>query len=509
MTSIMKSPFYPHDTTPSVTIRPLAYVIAVGVVVITVGIAFLMHHLMPHASLSLLFLTGVLIVSARTGLGPSLVASALSFLAYNFLFTPPYYTFEVADDGDVATLIFFLVIAAITGNLAARMHLEIAKRRASLQRISNLYEFSRRMSSAAGSSAVLEVLADHLSQSLGKTVIVLLNDAKGNIHEMARAGQPATLPQNIISSVWTENSNTTITNGQWHFIKLNTSSEPIGMVAVYGKLDEEQLSLAYSLCDQAAIVLDRTQLVADLEQARLVSETEQLRSALLSSVSHDLRTPLASIIGSTTSLLEYGESFSHADRKELLATVVTEAQRLDRHIQNLLDMTRLGQGNLTLQREWVDLHDIISSAISRLQESINGLSIDIEIAPRIPLIWVHGVLIEQAMVNLLDNAIRFSPEDGHIIITATSTENEVEINLCDSGPGIPENEREKIFDMFYSVRQGDRSHLQGSGLGLAICRGMVAAHSGTVTAHDGIDGQGTCMRITLPLIYPDGVNRHD
>lgn len=482
---------------------PRAYGVAAGVVLVTVALAFLLHRLMPHASLSLLFLTGVIFVAARTGPGPSLFAGLLSFLAYNLLFTPPYYTFGVADDGDVATLAFFLITAAITGNLAARMYGEMARRRTSLQRISNLYEFGRRMSSAAGATGVMDALADHLARSLGRSVAVLVPDAEGNPSIGARAGGAVAIPAAIMDLVRAPAGMEPLVSGGWHVIALATRSEPRGRVAIGATLDAEQLDLARSLCDQAAVALDRTRLVADLEQVRLVSETEQLRSALLSSISHDLRTPLASIIGSTTSLLEYGDSFSAADRRELLATVVEEAQRLDRHIQNLLDMTRLGHGSLTLSRDWVDLHDIVGSAVGRLRDVLKGMPVDVGIADTVPLLWVHGVLIEQALVNLLDNAIRFSPPDGRLSITAIASGGHIEIELCDDGPGIPEDEREKIFDMFYTVRQGDRSHLQGTGLGLAICRGMVAAHGGSVTAHDGRNGRGTCMRIVLPVVTPD------
>ncbi len=500
----MQHTSYSSSIGPKTGFRISVYVGAVAVVLISVAMAFLLHQLMPHASLSLLFLTGVLIVAARTGLGPSLFASVLSFLAFNFFFTPPYYTLEVADDGDVATLVFFLLMAAITGKLAARMHQEMDKRQTSLQRISNLYDFSRRMSSAAGTEAVLEALADHLAHSISSSVAVLITQSGEDPTIWTQAGQPLQLQQEEIEAAWAQIGAEPIRGENWLFLQLATNQEPMGMVVIQPQVDSEQIDLARSLCDQAAIALDRTKLVGDLEQASLVSETEQLRSALLSSVSHDLRTPLASIIGSTTSLLEYGESFSVENRKELLATVVEEAQRLDRHIQNLLDMTRLGQGTLTLKRDWVDLHDVVFSAVSRLRDAIKELPISVDIAPDVPLLWVHGILIEQALVNLLDNAVCFSPADGHITLRARMQNGQVVIDLCDCGPGIPEDEREKIFDMFYTMRKGDRGDLQGTGLGLAICRGMVAAHGGSVTAHDGLDGRGTCMRIELPLVQPDG-----
>ncbi len=427
----------------NVTANPsmMHYAGAVGVVLISVVLASPVHRLMPHASLSLLFLAGVLIVSVRTGLGPSLFSSVLSFLAFNFFFTQPYYTFAVADDGDVATLVFFLFMAAITGNLAARMHKEMDKSQTSLQRISNLYEFNRRMSSAVGADAVLEALADHLSHSIGRSVAVLMARAGEALKMCAQAGEEMILEQDSLEYAWRHSGMGPIVKSPWNFLKLVTNQDPIGMVAIYGELDSEQMTLARTLCDQAAIVLDRTNLVGDLEKARLVSETERLRSALLSSVSHDLRTPLASIVGSTTSLLEYGESFRSEDRKELLATVLDEARRLDRHIQNLLDMTRLGQGSLDLKRDWVDVHDIVSSAVSRLKDTIKGLSIRVDIAEDVPLLWVHGILIEQALVNLLDNAACFSPIEGEIAISVRVDRDMVMLDVCDSGPGIPEEER--------------------------------------------------------------------
>ncbi len=483
------------------------YAGAVGVVLISVVLASPVHRLMPHASLSLLFLTGVLIVSARTGLGPSMFSSALSFLAFNFFFTQPYYTLEVADDGDVATLVFFLFMAAITGNLAARMHREMDKSQASLQRISNLYEFNRRMSSAVGAEAVLDALADHLANSIGVPVVVLKALSGEPLMVCAQAGGEVEPEQASIDVAWKQDGMSPAIDSPWNFVKLTTNQEPIGMVAIYGDMDSEQLTLAQTLCDQAAIVLDRTNLVGDLEEARLVSETERLRSALLSSVSHDLRTPLASIIGSTTSLLEYGESFSNEDRMELMATVLDEARRLDRHIQNLLDMTRLGQGSLDLKRDWVDIHDIVSSAVSRIRDTIKEISINVDISEDVPLLWVHGILIEQALVNLLDNAVCFSPSQGKITITVSAHEDLVVLDVCDSGPGIPEHERDKIFDMFYTVGKGDSGKTKGTGLGLAICRGMIAAHGGSVTALDGIGGVGICMHVELPIMQPNGVGQ--
>jgi len=187
----------------------------------------------------------------------------------------------------------------------------------------------------------------------------------------------------------------------------------------------------------------------------------------------------------------------------LLLTVVEESMRLDRHIQNLLDMTRIGQGGLRLRRDWVEVHDTISSALSRLRDDLRDFQVDVEITPPMPLLWIHGVLIEQALVNLLDNAIRYSPTNGRIRVCARAKGAVVEIDVCDEGAGIPESEREKVFDMFYTAQHGDRSKHKGTGLGLTICRGMVGAHHGEVMALEGPGGRGTCMRITLPIYDRD------
>lgn len=446
----------------------VGYLLAMVIVVAMVGIAFVLHRFLPHANLSLLFLTGVLLVSATTGMGPSLLAGSLSFLAYNFLFTTPYYTLDVADESDFATLAFFLLMAAVTGHLAATMRRESSRRQTSLQRISKLYEFSSQIVSVLGAEEVLDVLREHLERCLERPVRIIRGEAPPEADGFAQLG-------------------------------LTINGRTLGTAVFRGAADPEQFEIARSLCEQAAVALDRTRLAQELESSRLVAETEQLRSALLSSVSHDLRTPLAAIIGSSSSLLEYGGAFSDSDKRELLHTVLSEAQRLDRYVQNLLDMTRLGHGKLSLRRDWVDVRDLVASAAGRLDAEAQCVAIETRVEDGLPLLWVHGALIEQALFNLIDNAVRFSPPDGRVEIAACMDGDWIEFRVTDAGPGISEVDREKVFDMFYTVRDGDRSALQGTGLGLAICRGMVGAHGGTVTVASGPRGRGTCMRMRLPL----------
>ncbi|TVU88595.1 sensor histidine kinase [Vreelandella titanicae] len=253
---------------------------------------------------------------------------------------------------------------------------------------------------------------------------------------------------------------------------------------------------------------DSRQRLLELSAARLAEEQERLRSALLSSVSHDLRTPLASIIGAASSLRTLDAQLSQQDRFALLDGVLSESERLNRYIQNLLDMTRLGHGDMKIERDWVAFDDLVTSALKRLGSALEGFQVAKNWANNLPLLYVHPALIEQALVNVLENAARFSPLHGRITIEAQcSDENSdgdhsvLQFSVSDQGPGIPAALRERVFDMFVTGNEGDRS-LHGSGLGLAICRGMLGAHAGQIHASPGPDGVGTRITMTLPLSAP-------
>jgi two-component system sensor histidine kinase KdpD len=259
-------------------------------------------------------------------------------------------------------------------------------------------------------------------------------------------------------------------------------------------------SFALAVSAQGAQALERARLASELEGARVQGETERLRNALLSSVSHDLRSPLASIIGAAGTLANYGERLPDEERRQLLDAILGEGQRLDRYIQNLLDMTRLGHGTLKLNRDWFDIAEIVGSATARLHRLFPELRLETRLPAEPVLVYVHPALIEQALFNILENAARFSPPDQPVRVEVRVRDAQLLIDVSDRGPGIPEDERARIFDMFYSVSRGDRAP-PGTGLGLAICRGMIGAHGGTVAALPR-EGGGTTIRITLPLAEP-------
>jgi two-component system sensor histidine kinase KdpD len=266
-------------------------------------------------------------------------------------------------------------------------------------------------------------------------------------------------------------------------------------------LAPEDSRLLGVLADQAAVAIERTTLVADVEAARLATETERLRSALLSSLSHDLRTPLVSILGAATSLIKYDDALNPKDRRELSTTIQDEAERLNRFVQNLLDMTKLGSGALKPNADWADLRDVVHAAIERSGRLLQGRQVKIDIDPALPLLCLDSVLMEQVFFNLLDNACKYSPPGSTVTVWARGRKGQALIEVCDQGAGIPEADRQRVFDMFYRVEQTDKQ-TAGTGLGLAICRGIVEGHGGTIKAEPGLHGTGTCIVIHLPIGQP-------
>ena len=464
--------------------------IASAVVGAAAAIAPVLQRL-PHANLSLLFMTGVLIVAVRHGLWPSVYASFLSFLAFNFFFTDPRYTFKVGEEGDVATLLFFLLMASLTANLAARMRDAMAKRERATARTSALQLMTRRVAGAASAAQVLQILTDQLADDFACNVIAAADDhgSGGRSKVVSAHGTEPPADAHALLQPAAERPG-------WTVLPLRTGIGRVGSVAVHRKLlSREELTHASVVTEQAAVAIERAMLVSDLERTKLESERQELRVALLSSISHDLRTPLSAVIGAASSLLAY-ESLDRTDRDVLLNSILEEAERLDRYIQNLLDMTRLSQGGLELQRDWEDVRDLASAAAKRLRLATRAVSLALDIADDAQLIHVHGDLMEQVFVNLLDNAARHSPEHGTIRIVSRRCGNTVDIEVRDDGPGIPASERERVFDPFYRVHERDRK--SGTGLGLSICRGIVSAHGGEVTAHAGPQGRGTSIRVRLP-----------
>lgn len=475
-------------------------------------VAWLTERFVLVADLSLVYIVAVLIVASRTRTAVAVYAAVLSFLSYNFFFTEPRLTFYIYARQDLLTVVLFLVAALIAGRLASKLRGQVLSLRAANAHTTALQTLGRRLATAADEAEVRRAAVQAMREYLGAEVMLLMRPSLAGSLSLALA-DPVSAPLDINTQAaadWCAEHRQpagrftdTLQASSWWFLPVMTGERALGVVALrfpesMTRLTPEVEGLTQAMVQDLAQALARARLVEALEGARVQGETERLRAALLSSVSHDLRSPLAAIIGSAESLAAYRERLSDDDRQTLAEGILSEGQRLDRYIQNLLDMTRLGHGTLKLHRDWVDLDEIAASALTRLRKAFPEVQVDIEFAPVLPLLYVHAALIEQALFNILENAARFSPEGESVRLSAAIVGGHLRIDITDRGPGIPEEERRRVFDMFYSAARGDHGK-QSTGLGLSICQGMIGAHGGSVEALPGPDGIGTVIRVSLPV----------
>ncbi len=490
-------------------IDPRPYVATAAIIAAALGIGLVLQQFLSVQNISLVFLTGILVSAIRFGLLPSLFACLISVLAYNFFFLPPLYTFTIADPENVVALFFFLIVAVIASNLAGRTRNQVLTARSRARTTEELFAFSRKLAGIATLDDLLWATVYQIASML-KVRVVLLLPLGDSI--AVRAGYP---PEDqlddadLAAAQWTWEHNRaagrgadTLPGAKRLFLPLRTGRAPIGVLGIDRDepgppLTPDGRRLLDALADQAAVAIERITLVEDIDRARVTAETERLRAALLTSVSHDLRTPLASIIGSLTSLRSYGDGYDDATRETLMATIQAEAERLNRFIGNLLDMTRLEAGAIEIKPEPEDLTEIVGTALQRAGRLLAEHRVEVDLAPDLPLLRADYLLLEQALFNLLDNAAKYAPAGSLVRISARRERGSVAIEVTDEGPGVPPGDLERIFDKFYRVQQQDRQRA-GTGLGLAICRGFIAALGGTITAGSRSDRSGAVFTIRLP-----------
>lgn len=478
-------------------------------------LAALLDVFLPVASLALVLICAVVIVGVRSRTSVAVYAGVLSFLAYNFFFTEPRFTLRIQNAEDVTAVLAFLLAALVCGHLATRLHAQVVMLRAANDHARALQALGVRLSAAVDEAQVFQSGCEALATSLGCDAVIMRREPGGGGALRRAGGDPPNAhieAKDVAAADWVAEHGQpagrftdTLAGSPWLFLPLIVEETHLGAVGLrfppsQELLADEQRQLGEAIVQQVALAADRVQLADSLESARVESETERLRTALLSSVSHDLRSPLASMIGATTSLSAYGDSMEAADRRELLESIRSEGERLDRYIQNLLDMTRLGSGPMKLKRDWIGLDELLGTAAARLHRLFPGVELKTRFSEELPLLWVHPALVEQALFNILENAAKYSPPGEPIVVQGTSSERKLVLDITDRGPGIPEDERRRIFDMFFSAARGDRG--PGTGLGLAIVRGLIGAHGGNVEALAGPGGIGTTIRVTLPATEP-------
>ena len=486
-----------------------AFLGSLGVVAVSLGAALLLHQMLSLASVAMAFITAVLVAAVVYGLWPALFASFLSVLAYNFFFLPPLYTFTIEDPENVAALFFFAVTAVIASNLTARVRAQAIVARQRARTTEELYQFSRKLAGAANLDDLLWATVHQIALMLKVRVVILLPE-EGTV--TVRAGFP---PEDTLDAAdvaaarwsWEKNhvagrGSDTLPGAKRLFKPMNTGRGAVGVIGIDSDepgpiLTPDQHRLLDALSDQAALAIERVNLVEDVDRARLAVETDRLRAALLTSISHDLRTPLASILGSATSLSSQGDTLSASTHADLIRNIQDEAERLNRFIGNLLDMTRLESGPLRLNTGPVELSDVIGSALHRARKILANHRTQVTLQPDLPMLDVDEVLFEQALFNLLDNAGKYAPAGSLVTVRAWRDDGRIGVQVLDEGPGIPDVDLEHVFDKFYRTGPADRRRA-GTGLGLAICRGFVEAMNGTIVATNRTDRSGAVFTIKLP-----------
>jgi len=511
-------------TAPSVNVRAWRdYAWSSLAVGLTIGIAWIFNAAMSHAlgSIGMLFLVPVLLSAVTFGLRPALFTALLSALTYNFFFLPPLYTFTVADPNNLLSFTVLLFVAIIVGNLAARVRVQadIASARARIT--AELYSYAGKLAGIARLDDILWAAAFQIASMLKTNVVILLPDPVTG-RPAIRAGYPPEDEldlQDLAAAGWCWDHATpagrnaeTLPGAKRLFLPMRTGVGLVGVIGLHRFNEKtwftpDDRRLLDALIDQTALAIERSQLVERVDEAQVHVEADKLRVAMLTSLSHDLRTPLASILGSATTLLSNRNLYDSKQTDELLATIRDEAERLDRFVGNLLDMSRLEAGALGVKLEVVDVAELVEAASKRLARRLSGHQIKFDFPDDLPLVSVDPLLLEQTIVNLLDNAAKYAPSTSCIRVGARVSANVVLLTIEDEGPGIPPEALPHIFDKFYRAKAADR-RVAGTGLGLAVARGFVEAFGGRLDAANRTDRIGAVLTVSLP-ISPKAMNADD
>ncbi|BBD97154.1 sensor histidine kinase KdpD [Sphingobium amiense] len=489
--------------------RPADYVRAILLIAATTVIGRLLIETIDLSNISLLFLIPVMFAAASYGLRTGLVSGLLSSLAYNFFFLPPTGTLTVNNPENVISILVLLGVAIVTSQFAARVRAQADLAQSSARQNAALASFSRQLTAAATREELMQAICAEVSRLLSVRTVLLLPSRDG---PQLRAAFP---PEDRLDQIekaaaqWAMDNeqpagrgSSTLTASDWLFNPLRTTRGVLGALGVAREdagepLRSDQRPLLMSLLDQASIAFDRMALEEEMLDARQVRDRDRLRSALLSSVSHDLRTPL-------TTIMSAAHELRRAPTPELIDTVETEAGRLNRFVANLLDMARVEAGALPLKVEPTDLFDAVASAVHDTRQSLSGHAVQVDILPDIPLVRVDPALLHHCLINLLDNAGRYADPGTPVIVRGRRLPDAIALSVMDQGPGIQPGLETRVFDTFTRFEGSDRAK-HGTGLGLAIVKGFAEAMGLTVSAANNADPPGACFTITIPqaLILAD------
>ncbi|HTQ74087.1 MAG TPA: sensor histidine kinase KdpD [Burkholderiales bacterium] len=484
------------------------YAIAAAVPAFFTGVGLLVSGPNELVNLVMLYLLGVMLVATRFGRGPSLLASVLSVGAFDFVFVPPEFTFAVSDVRYVVTFAVMLLVGVVISTLAANLRTQARVAGYREKRAASLYTISRALAAANSEDEIVRAAAGNIGAEFGAQCSILFPNAAGRIVYPRGESQSYSLHgADLGVAQWVfdhgrvaGHGTDTLPGADAVYYPIQGASGPLGVLALLPSslrrvfLPEQQRLLGTFL-NQVALALERVRLAEAAQSAQIKVETESLRNSLLAGISHDLRTPLSAIVGAASSLAEEPERLSEEARRELARTIYDEGQRMATLANNILDMARLDAGAVTLKREWVPLEEIVGGVLTRLRARLGGRPVRIALPKDAPLVKLDAVLIEQVLVNLLENALKYTPAGTAIEISAEFAPGAVTVSVVDEGPGIPAGLEERLFDKFF--RASPERAQSGVGLGLTICRAIVEAHGGRIRAENRFP-HGAAFRFTLP-----------
>jgi two-component system sensor histidine kinase KdpD len=501
----------PAQRQPAEKDRPLqleGYAAALAAVAIATALCWLLFPLVSPVTLCMIYLAGVVAIATWHGRGPSILASCLSVMAFNFFFIRPYFTFAVSDTQYLFTFAVMLLTGLLISTLTGRLRFQASLARRREQQSAELSELSRALVEIDELPHLVRV-RDQLERLVGGSLFPLvaarsLGAAQPRLSPISVSPGELTPHEQAVADWVAEHAamaglgTDTLPSVGLLFLPLMAVGELVGVLGVrpspgVTRFSPDQLRLIETVAGQLALVVERIQTAELVRENQLRYEREKLRSALLSAVSHDLRTPLAAIAGAGSTLAE-ADDLHPATRRELAESIVAETDRLNRLVANLLDMTRLDAGSMQLDRDWHPLDDLVGGVLHRLRRLLANHQFAVEIESTVGLVYVDELLLHQVLTNLVENALRFAPPSSQIKIAAGMNQ-KFWLEVADQGPGIPAGDEERIFEKFYRApHQQPRS---GTGLGLAICRGIVELHGGSIRAMNRPQG-GASFRVELP-----------
>jgi two-component system sensor histidine kinase KdpD len=482
------------------------WIICIMGVALSTALAFGMDYYLTIVDVAMTYILGVVLIASWTGKRPALLASFLSVAAFDFFFIPPLYTFAVTDIKYVVTFAVMFAVAFITSRLTLRIRDQADAARLRERRTAALYRLSGELVRERGIKRLCEIAVNHISEVFSRKTVVLVPDENGSLLMIASRPEDFSLDNREMSVArWAfdhkqrAGRNTdTLPGAGGLYLPMVAASRTVGIIGITFEdsaiFDQEQIHALENFAHQAAMAIERAFMGEEAQKALLRAETESLRNTLLSSLSHDLRTPLAAITGASTTLLQQDAVLDTGSKQELVQTVIEESEHLNRIIRNVLDMTRIESGAITVKKEWLHIEEIVGAVLNRMSDKLREHPVSAKIPADLPLVPFDPLLIEQVLMNLLENAVKYTPSGTPIDIMADIDNKRLVVEVSDRGPGIGPGEEDRIFDKF--VRGS--SSAGGIGLGLTICKAIISAHGGSIWAENRLGG-GAIFRFTLPV----------